>query len=144
MVEFKHYRGIGRGNEELEVTIASGPVIVEGGKVLLDKHGDDEFWKFPGGTHIGGKDFLDTARFRVKEELGIDVELGGEPCVLAFDRSHKGTKEYVLLIHYKAERKGEIKKGEMVREFDWFDVNSLPEDVALNIEPVLRYFKFIG
>ena len=139
MVEFKHYKGIGKDNEEVEVTIASGPVIVEDNKVLLDKHGDDKFWKFPGGTHIENYSFLETAKFRVKEELGIGVELEGKPCVMGFTRD----KEYVILIHYLAKRKGEIKKGRDVKEFKWMDVNNLPEDIAPNIEPVLRYFKLI-
>lgn len=32
-----------------KIIIASGPVIVEDGKVLLNKHGEDNFWKFCGG-----------------------------------------------------------------------------------------------
>jgi len=65
------------------------------------------------------------------------VELKENPCVMAFTRDN----EYVILIHYLAKRKGEIKKGRDTREFKWIDVNNLPEDVAPNIEPVLRYFK---
>ena len=33
----------------IKIIIASGPVIVENGKVLLNKHGEDGFWKFCGG-----------------------------------------------------------------------------------------------
>jgi len=142
MVEFKHYKGIGKNNEEIELTIASGPVIVEDGKVLLDKHGDD-FWKFPGGKQVDDNNFLENAKREVKEELGIDVELVGEPCVMGFDRNHNGIKEYILLFHYLAKRKGEIKKGRDVKEFKWLDVNSLPEDMAPNIKPVLKYFNII-
>jgi len=32
-----------------KIIIASGPVIVENNKVLLNQHGDTEFWKFCGG-----------------------------------------------------------------------------------------------
>ena len=32
-----------------KIIVASGPVVVEGGKVLLNKHGDTSFWKFCGG-----------------------------------------------------------------------------------------------
>lgn len=49
----------------------------------------------------------------------------------------------LILIHYLAKRKGEIKKGKGVKEFEWVDVNNLPEDVAPNIKPVLKYFKII-
>jgi len=33
----------------LKIIIASGPVIVENNKVLLNQHGDTDFWKFCGG-----------------------------------------------------------------------------------------------
>ncbi|MFW0837710.1 MAG: NUDIX hydrolase [Candidatus Komeilibacteria bacterium] len=32
-----------------KIIVASGPVIIENGEVLLNKHGDDKFWKFLGG-----------------------------------------------------------------------------------------------
>ncbi len=32
-----------------KIIIASGPVIVENSKVLLNQHGDTDFWKFCGG-----------------------------------------------------------------------------------------------
>ena len=35
------------------IIVASGPVIVENNKVLLNQHGDDNFWKFCGGKCQG-------------------------------------------------------------------------------------------
>ena len=136
-MEFNKYEGIGKSGEKIKVTIASGPVIIEDGKVLVDKHGDDEFWKFPGGKQLDNLDFLSNAKMRVKEELGIEVKLEGEPFVMAFERE----KEYVILVHYLAKRIGEVKKGEDVREYTWLDINDLPDDCAPNIKPVLEYFK---
>ena len=31
-----------------KIIIVSGPVIIENNKVLLNKHGEDNFWKFCG------------------------------------------------------------------------------------------------
>ena len=56
MAEFKHYKAIDNKGKNLEVTIASGPVIIKDGRVLLDKH-DDPFWKFPGGKVIDNNSF---------------------------------------------------------------------------------------
>lgn len=136
-MEFNKYEGIGKNGEKVKVTIASGPVIIEEGKVLVDKHGDDKFWKFPGGRQLDNLNFLDNAKEKVKEELGIGVELEGEPFLMAFNRE----EEYVILIHYLAKRIGEIKLGKDVREFKWLDINNLPEDCAPNIKPVLEHFK---
>ena len=52
-----------------KIIIASGPVIVENNKVLLDKHGDTTFWKFCGGrVEDFNTDLIDNAKRRVKEE----------------------------------------------------------------------------
>jgi len=140
-MEFNKYEGIGKDGEKVKVTIASGPVIIEDGKVLVDKHGDDKFWKFPGGRQFDNDNLLENAKRRVKEELGIDVELEENPCVLVFEREDDRIKEHVILFHYLAKRMSEIKNGKDVREYTWLDINNLPDDCAPNIEPVLDYFK---
>lgn len=58
-----------------KVILASGPVIIEDGKVLLDKHGKDEFWKFPGSSIMEEESLEECAINRAKEELGIDVKI---------------------------------------------------------------------
>ena len=78
---------------------------------------------------------------KVMKELGIEVTLKEEPCVMAFEREKNNIKEYVILIHYLAKRKGEIKIGRDIREFKWLDIKNLPEDCAPNIKTVLEYFK---
>ncbi len=121
----------------MKYIIASGPVIVEKGKVLLDKHGKDEFWKFPGGIINKGESLEQCAKNRVKEELGIVVELIRplKPMII-WKR-----KEVVILIHYLAKRKGEIMPGRHVREWAWLPIKKLPKDVGPNIRPVLEDMK---
>ena len=58
-----------------KLIIASGPVVVQDEKVLLDISGDDDYWKFCGGKIIEGADLRETARKRAKEELGIDIKI---------------------------------------------------------------------
>jgi 8-oxo-dGTP pyrophosphatase MutT (NUDIX family) len=45
------------------IIIASGPVIVENYKVLLNQHGDDSFWKFCGGR-------VEEGEFNLKQITG--------------------------------------------------------------------------
>jgi 8-oxo-dGTP diphosphatase len=132
-MEFKDHKSINANNEEVDLTIASGPVIIEDGKVLLDKHGQDDFWKFPGGRIRDNESMWETAVREAKEELGIEVELEGEPVTVVFGSDEK----YIILIHYKAKRSGEPSPGRDVREWAWHDVDNLPEDCAPNIKPVL-------
>ncbi|MFA6533731.1 MAG: NUDIX domain-containing protein [Patescibacteria group bacterium] len=141
MAEFKHSASFNPQGQPNFVTIASGPVIIKDGKVLLDKHGDD-FWKFPGGAVESGNSFEENAKREVKEELGVEVELKGEPYIISFTREKDGKEELVILIHYLAEIiSGEPQAGQDVVEFGWHDVNSLPADCAPNIKPVVEYFR---
>jgi len=104
MVEFNKFNSIGKDSEDVIFTLASGPVIIKDNKVLMDKQGKDEFWKFPGGKPKDDESMRYKAIRRAKEELNIDVKLNEkEPCVLIFEREKEGKKEYVVLIHYLAE-----------------------------------------
>lgn len=119
------------------IIIASGPVIIEDGKVLLNKHGDDGFWKFVGGraerTDIS---LEEVAKREVMEEMGLEVELIRPLKPMMIDMPDK----VVILIHYLATRKGEIRPGVDILEWDWFDVHNLPEDSAPNIKSVIEEY----
>jgi len=128
-----------------KIIIASGPVIVENNKVLLNKHGDTPFWKFCGGRvedyNVG---LIDCAKREVKEEMGIEIKILDEtPFIM---HTLKNTDEGdidVILVHYLAERIGEIQKGEDIREWKWIDIDDLPDDLAPNILPALKHFGFL-
>lgn len=136
MAEFKKYNAKGKEGQNLEITIASGPVIIENEKVLLVKHGKDDFWKFPGGKVNDNNSFSQNAIREANEELGIEVVLSGEPFVLAFTKDN----EYVILIHYLAQRSGDISPASDIKEWQWFDVNDLPNDCAPNIAAAVQHF----
>ena len=140
MAEFKNFPGVTPDGNPIQLTIAAGPVIIEDNKVLLDKHGDDGFWKFPGGRLRDDNSPQENAIMEAKEELGIDVELKGEPFVLIFEKDDEGVKEYVVLIHYLATRQGEINPGSDIKEWKWIDINNLPQDCAPNIALVVQHF----
>ena len=133
-----------------DLIIASGPVIIEGGMVLLDRHGKDEeaqsIWKFVGGK-ISEKDWRDEQNVlesacirKVKEEMGIDIKIIAplKPMVVKRPDSKEGS---VVLIHYLSERIGEIKPAEDILEWQWFDIDRLPENCAPNIKPVIESYK---
>lgn len=126
--------------------IASGPVIIEKNKVLLNQHGEDNFWKFVGGK-IEDFDFedetnsLETACKReVKEEMGIDIEIIQSLKPMMIKHPEKEDTQ-IVLIHFFAKRIGEIKPGPDIRKWEWFDINKLPDDCAPNIRPVIEDYK---
>lgn len=145
MIEFNKYSGVSPNNEDVSLTIASGPVIIQDGKVLVVKHGDDTGWKFPGGKVRDDASPRETAQREAKEELDIVVALEGDPYVVAFTREKNGTQEYVILLHYRARiASGEPRPNRDVREFAWLPIDALPEDCMPNIKSAVSFFKCPG
>ena len=129
-----------------KIIIASGPVIVEDKKVLLNQHGDTKFWKFCGGRV---KDYelnlIETAQREAKEEMGIDIKIINENPFLLYTK--KETPEGnidVILVHFIAKRIGKIKPGKDIRQWKWIEIDKLSkENLAPNIIPTLKHFGFI-
>jgi len=121
------------------VIIAAGPVVIRDGKVLVNKHGESNSWKFPGGdiSEAAG-DLSDWAAKKANEELGVKVKILRplSPMVLTKDN------EVIVLIHYLAELTGEeIKPADYVREYKWLDINDLPEDCSPNVRSIIDEYK---
>lgn len=129
-----------------KIIIASGPVIVEDGKVLLNQHGDTDFWKFCGGrVEDFSTNLIENAKREVKEEMGIDIKvIDDTPFFLHTKKVTDDAEMDVILVHYLAERIGEITSGDDIREWKWLPLADLEkENLAPNIVPVLEHFKFL-
>ncbi len=129
-----------------KIIIASGPVIVEDGKVLLNQHGDTTFWKFCGGkVETYDITLKEAATREAKEEIGVDLDFQDEPPFVMHTTKHTEEGDIdVLLVHFLAKRVGDIKKGEDIREVAWHDISNLPNDLAPNIIPTLKHFGYIN
>jgi ADP-ribose pyrophosphatase YjhB (NUDIX family) len=125
------------------IMVASGPVIIEDNKILLNKSGEDNFWKFCGGRIGENENLTETAKRRVKEEMGLDIEITNPTPFLMYTKKPNNPEIDVILVHFLAKKLNEVKPGEMVKEWDWFDIENLPKDLAPNILPTLKHFSFI-
>lgn len=117
--------------------IASGGVIIEKNKVLLNKHGKDNFWKFPGGEVENFDVSLEaTAMREAREEMGIGIKIlySLRPIMIKKDG------QIIILIHWLARRIGKIKQGTDIRDWAWIDIKKLPEDCAPNIKPIIKEY----
>ena len=129
-----------------EMIIASGPVIVEDEKVLLNKHGDTNFWKFCGGRvenfEIG---LAENAKLKVKEEMGLDIKIEDKkPFLLYTKKETPGATIDVILVHFLAKRVNEVNPEKDIKEWSWIPLEKLNnEELAPNIIPTLKYFKFL-
>lgn len=131
----------------LKIIIASGPVIVENNKVLLNKHGADDFWKFCGGRVEDYElDIKETAKREAKEEMGLEIEImNEEPFFFYTEKEIDGALASVILIHFLAKRIGEITPGQEIKDWRWLDLNNFgQESLAPNIKPALKHFGFLN
>ena len=121
--------------------VASGPVIIEDGKVLLIKeYKKDKIssWMFPGGRVEDYENTLeDTCKREVKEEMDIEIEIIKplRPILV------KKENEVFVLIHYLAKRIGEIKPGKEIADWGWHDINNLPKNCADNVYQIIKDLK---
>lgn len=121
--------------------IASGPVIIEDGKVLLNrekKEYGETLWFFPGGKmEETDENFEATCIREVKEEMGLEIEILRplKPMIMA--RPDK-PNEMAIIIHFLARRLGEIRPAENIVEWNWFPIQELPKNCAPNVNIVIQ------
>jgi len=122
--------------------IASGPVIVENGKLLVIKDNKDDFYKLPGGTIEEDIESLEDACHReTKEEINAEIEIIKplSPMIL-WKNPQTGEKMCVLLIHYLAKLKNrkEIKPIYPIKEIKWLNIKDIKNN-KFSIAPNIRF-----
>ena len=125
----------------VKIIIASGPVIIEDGKLMVNKDSKDDFYKLPGGTIEEGVESLEEACLReTKEENNGDVEIIKplHPMIL-WENPQTKEKMTIVLIHYlaKLKNKSEVKPVPPIIEVTWLDIKEIKEGkhkVAPNIK----------
>lgn len=118
--------------------IASGPVIVEDNKVLLNREQKPDGvtpWMFPGGEV---EEFDKTLEEACKREVGEEMEIKIEIIkplkpIMLFQNGR-----VIILIHYLAKRIGEITPGKDITEWAWHDINNLPDNCAQNVYDIIK------
>jgi len=118
-----------RGEKGWKIIIASGPVIIENGKILLSKDAKDDFYKLPGGSVKLGKESLEQGcKRRVKEEVNGNIEII-HPLDSHVLWKNPSTKEpmIIVLVNYlsKLKNKNQIKPGKGIVEIKWVSVKDI-------------------
>jgi 8-oxo-dGTP diphosphatase len=119
--------------------LVAAAIVVEDGRVLLTqrKRGShlEGMWEFPGGKVEADEDPKDALARELREELGIDADVG-DIVEVTF---HAYETKSVLLLFYRASRRAGSPEPRAldVAAFDWVDVKTLdpskfpPADVAV-------------
>lgn len=123
--------------------IASGPIIIEENKILLNRENKPEGitpWMIPGGEMEDFDATLeDTCKREAKEEMGIEIEILKPMSPMIIKLAEK--QRVIVLIHYLAKRLTEISPGPETAEWAWHDINNLPENCTINVYNVVKEFK---
>jgi 8-oxo-dGTP diphosphatase len=104
--------------------VGVGAVVVRDGKALIVKRAHEPRqgeWSLPGGRVELGESLEDATRREIKEETGLDVEVG--PLVEVFDRVHRldGRVRYhfVIVDYLCRSQDGEAKAGDDADDVAW-------------------------
>lgn len=125
----------------MKYLIASGPVIIEDGKILVNKDDKDDFYKLPGGK-IKDTGELEEACYReVKEENNAEIEIIKplSPMIL-WENPQTKEKMVILLIHYlsKLKNKDKIKPIPPIQEVKWLSIKDIKTG-KYNVAPNIKF-----
>lgn len=80
--------------------IASGPVIIYGGKLLVTKDSKDNFYKIPGGTIQGKENLEETCLRELKEETGFDGRIIKKLSTMKLDKNPTTKEKMKIILHH--------------------------------------------
>lgn len=106
--------------------VGVGVVVLDDDRVLLIKRGKPPRvgqWSLPGGAQELGETLADAARREVREEAGIEIQLGEIIATLdMIDRDDAGrVRHHYTLVDFMAEAKQtHLKAGDDAQDARWF------------------------
>ena len=125
----------------VEEIIASGPVIVENGKLLVDKDDKDDFYKIPGGRQKGDEDLEETCIREVREEINAEITIIKKLSTLILNKNPTTDRRMrIELHHYLCDLKNisEIKPIHPIKEIKWLDINGIRRG-KYNVAPNIKF-----
>lgn len=120
--------------------IASGPVIIEEGKLLVSKDSKDDFYKLIGGRIKEGETLEETCIRKAKEAVNADVEIIRPllPNIL-YENPQTKEKMVIVLINYLAKLKNrdEIKPLSPEEDLKWISLEDIKKGEG-NVSPNVK------
>ena len=112
--------------------VGVGAVVVKDGKALIVKRGHEPRkgeWSLPGGRVELGETLVDAVRREIREETGLEIEVG--PVVELFDRIHRldgRVRYHFVIVDYLCRCVGgELCAGDDAEDAAWVGADELSE-----------------
>jgi 8-oxo-dGTP diphosphatase len=108
-------------------TVGAVCVIEDGnGRILLVRHSYRNHWGLPGGLLARDEEAVDAARREVQEEVGIDVEVVGEPAVVVEAKYRRVDVVYAARLAGPGDAEHAHPVSAEIEAAAWHDVRHLP------------------
>lgn len=122
-------------NQQINVT-AEGSLKSKS-NVLLIKRKNEPFkdcWALPGGFMEIDETLVECAKRELKEETGIDVDASKLHFKKILDKVDRDSRGRVISVVYMTHvsKQIKVKAGDDAKEYAWFDVNNLPDNIAFD------------
>ena len=122
-------------NQQINVT-AEGSLMSKS-NVLLIKRKNEPFkdcWALPGGFMEIDETLVECAKRELKEETGIDVDTSKLYFKKILDKVDRDSRGRVISVVYMTHvsKQIKVKVGDDAKEYAWFDVNNLPDNIAFD------------
>ncbi len=110
--------------------VGVGAVIIEDGKILLVKRGNEPnkyMWSIPGGIVKVGESLIDALKREVEEEVGLKVEVGDVACVSEeiIEENGKIRFHYVIIDFFANVVGGNLKPNSDALDAKWVPLNEV-------------------
>ncbi len=122
--------------------VAVGVIISRNGAILLNRRDIDPgrgLWSFPSGYVDVGEGLTDAARREVREETGVEVEIGR--LIGVYDSPNRPV---VFIVYAATAVRGEPMAGQEVQEVGYFLPNQLPEMAFDHDEQIISDWLEVG
>ena len=124
--------------------VGVGAVIVEGDRILLIKRGNEPSrgkWSIPGGIVKVGEELVTALKREVKEEVGLDIEVGDVACVSEEIVMENGRVRfhYVIIDFFAKVVGGTLRPNSDALDAMWVPLDSVNElDVVDFVRKLVR------
>lgn len=137
--------------EKRKIGVGFGVMILRNGKVLLGKRHEDPSkassllsgagtWTMPGGKLHFGETFEEGAKREVEEETGLKLNKVEVICV-SNDMVESAHFVTISLFSDDFEGEPEVKEPDEIIQWQWFDLDNLPEPIYFPSAKTLENYK---